>query len=163
MSILFSNTKYKNDQINKSVQHILESVELCSIATISENGTSHINTAFFCFTENLEIIFLSHPHSEHCQNIMQNSSVAVNVFDTKQKWGGDLLGLQIFGTCEPVQSGKKDWAFQVYCKRFPSYLKVFASSLIGYKFYIINPAYLKITDEISFHDEEYVKVYVTKK
>lgn len=53
------------EQVRQSGLPILESNVLCSIATVTPEGRAHINTAYFSYSDKLELYFLSHPGSLH--------------------------------------------------------------------------------------------------
>jgi uncharacterized protein YhbP (UPF0306 family) len=99
-------SKLTNRQIQRSVNRLLAENVLCSMASITKDGLAHINTAYFCYTPDLKIYFLSHSNALHCQNILNNPSMALAIFPSNQTWGGADRGLQLFGICKPV-SGRE--------------------------------------------------------
>src|SRR5688572_29603354 len=98
MALILSNPNYDGERLYAAVRAILDSTELCSIATLADDGGAHINTAYFAFDDELRLYFLSNPASVHCQNIARRPRMAVAAFDTHQPWGTPGKGLQLFGT-----------------------------------------------------------------
>src|SRR5258706_600002 len=86
MKITFQNQNYATERLGHSIFDILSTVELCSIATVGSEGEGHINTAFFCYTDDLHLYFVSDPSTKHCQNIARSPRIAVGVCDTHQPW-----------------------------------------------------------------------------
>src|ERR1700722_19094081 len=97
MTVKFRNADYSSEKLSKSVLNIIKETHLCSMATINPDGTSHINTAFFCFNEDLDVYFVSDWRTKHCRNLTQKPKVALTIFDSHQKWGDSLRGIQLFG------------------------------------------------------------------
>lgn len=87
------------NQVRRSVNQILETNVLCSNATTTCDNRAPINTAYFCYSEELELYFLSHPGSLHCRNIRTNPSVAMTIFSSSQKWTDPSVRVQLFGSC----------------------------------------------------------------
>ena len=54
------------ERVRRSVFSILKENVLCSIATVIADNQSHINTAYFCYSDELELYFLQDPGSLHC-------------------------------------------------------------------------------------------------
>src|SRR3990172_9177101 len=80
---------------------LLDASTLCAIATVRNSG-GHINTAYFAWTPQFRLVWLSHPQAKHSQNIRANSSVAIAVFDSNQAWGKRDRGIQLFGAASEV-------------------------------------------------------------
>ena len=51
------------EDVRRSILGVLEATPLCSMATVSPEGTAHITIAYFSYSDALEIFFLSHPAS----------------------------------------------------------------------------------------------------
>ncbi|MGE5224626.1 MAG: pyridoxamine 5'-phosphate oxidase family protein [Omnitrophica WOR_2 bacterium] len=108
-------------EVQASLFQMLEENVLCSIATVTSTHQAYVNTAYFSYTDDLKLYFLSHPGSQHCQNLMSNPSMAMAVFSSSQTWGGPDRGLQLFGTCDPALGSNATRAANSYKKRFPAY------------------------------------------
>lgn len=109
------------EQVQTSLFRILKANVLCSMATVTPDNQAHINTAYFCYSDALELYFLSHPHALHCRNLDTNASMAMTIFSSSQQWGGPDQGVQLFGRCAPVRGAQVTQAEHLYGQRFPAY------------------------------------------
>jgi uncharacterized protein YhbP (UPF0306 family) len=107
--------------VRASLFRMLKDNVLCSMATVTPDHQAYVNTAYFSYSNDLELYFLSHPASRHCQNLETNSSMAMTVFSSSQTWGGPDQGLQLFGVCELARGANDAKAMRSYKKRFPAY------------------------------------------
>jgi len=139
----------------RSVYRLLEENVLCSMASMTAQGRAHINTAYFSYTPELKVYFISHPNALHCQNIMSNPSMALAIFSSSQAWGRPDRGLQLFGVCKPATELEVSQAEELYGKRFAEYTDWkadLASDSLGreYRFYRFVTMELKVFDEKEF-------------
>ena len=72
MNIKLKNSKYKEEDLKKSIFDILDKNSTLALATIKDN-TSYINTAHFGYNENLELFILTLPSSQHTKNTMETN------------------------------------------------------------------------------------------
>ncbi len=148
--------KFSEGRARRSILRILRANVLCSMATVTKKNRAHINHAYFCYSPDLEVYFLSDPSSLHCRNLETNSSMAITIFNSSQKWGGSDRGMQLFGTCREARGRQASKAEHSYAKRFRSYGKWRASlsqderRLFRYRFYHFVPTQVKILDEREF-------------
>ena len=82
---------------------------------------AHINLAYFCYSNELEVYFLSHPGSLHCKNLETNASTAIAIFSSSQIWTNPGRGLQLVGLCDEARGGDSSKGEELYGKRFPAY------------------------------------------
>jgi uncharacterized protein YhbP (UPF0306 family) len=156
------------ERVHSAVFAILSCNVLCSIATVTPDNRAHINTAYFCFSDELDLYFLSHPRSSHSQNLLANSSAAVTVFSTSQIWTNPGKGLQLFGICSQTRGKHTGKAEELYGRRFPSYetWKVgLAASDVSqrYRFYRLRTSWLKLHDEEIFGDGVFIQADVQRR
>jgi uncharacterized protein YhbP (UPF0306 family) len=162
MTITFRNAEYATERMHQSVFCILEALELCSIATVGPDGEGHINTAFFCYTPNLEFYFVSDTETTHSQNIARSRKIAVAVFDTHQPWGEPLRGLQFFGDCHLATTLESATALKTHAARFHAYgdyiraLSPLERDKSPYRFYVFQVIKVKILDEAQFGEECFI-------
>lgn len=167
-----SGARAKNEGITD--EHVLQTVfgilkhnVLCSIATVTARNCAHINTAYFSYSDELELYFLSHPSSLHCKNLLRNASTAMTIFSSSQNWTDPGQGLQLFGTCDEASAQANPSAERLYGERFPAYL-AWRQSLeegdlaLAYRFYEFLPAKVKVLDENQFGDAIFVCAEVTR-
>jgi pyridoxamine 5'-phosphate oxidase-like protein len=132
------------------------------MATRSESGGVDINAAFFSFTADLKLYFLSNPASAHCRNLTHVDQMAVTVFDTRQEWGKPHAGLQLYGTAGLTPPDEAEQARASYATRFTSYFDWVlrageaSEATTGFPalhFYRFLPARIKVLDEQDFGDD----------
>jgi uncharacterized protein YhbP (UPF0306 family) len=151
----------------RSVFKILENTALCSMATVSADGRPHINTAYFSYSDALELYFLSHPESLHCRNLSSNPSTAVAVFSSIQRWIDPGEGVQLFGAGEQTSGSSAREAERSYTKRFDAYATWRSALKRGdvaneYRFYRFRPSELKIFDESTFGDGVFLRARIER-
>ncbi len=154
-------------RLYRAVVRILEANELCSMASVSDGGQVHINTAFFCFGDELDLYFLSEPASVHGRNISRSPHLAIAVFDSRQRWGAAHKGLQLFGSCAPAIGATEETAQELYSVRFP--YREFLKSLsreqreaYSLRFYGFTAATVKILDEDEFGEAVFVTAEIAR-
>jgi len=147
-----SNTRLSLKDVRASLFRMLKENVLCSVATVTSGPQPYVSTAYFSYSNDLELYFLSHPESQHCRNLDINPSMAMTVFSSSQTWGGLDHGLQFFGTCEVAQGAHATKARNSYKKRFPAYAS-WRKSLRqddpgkSYRLYRFVPTRVKVLDE----------------
>src|SRR5437763_1382014 len=98
MAIERSRRRVAADRLESAARSLLDASTLCAIATVRADGSAYVNTAYFAWTDDFEIVWLSHPDAHHSRNIEANGSAAVAVFDSMQTWGKPDRGIQLFGS-----------------------------------------------------------------
>ncbi len=151
---------FSDQRIRRSISRILRENVLCSMSTVAPGNRPHINTAYFCYTPDLELYFLSDPLSRHGRNLERNPSLAMTIFRSAQEWGGQDRGLQLFGTCRRTRGRGAREAERCYTARFSPYARWMkglsqaarrqAALLRSYAFYRFLPRRIKILDEREF-------------
>jgi uncharacterized protein YhbP (UPF0306 family) len=120
---------------------------LCAIATVTPGGQAHLNTAYFAWGGEFQLVWLSEPHAKHSRNVRANGSAAVAVYDSEQRWGGSDRGIQLFGTARELDRSADGDVECLYAARFPEYRR---EELSAYRFYVFQPRRLKLFDESEF-------------
>lgn len=145
--------RVSEERLLQSLFRILQETVLCSMATVNGLNRAYINTAYFSYSQDLVLYFLSHRRAVHCRNLVANPSMAMTVFDSSQAWGNPDRGLQLFGNCQEAQGRQITKAERVYSERFLEYARQFAlpaSRLRSYRFYRLVPRRVKVFDEREF-------------
>ena len=145
-------TEEFSGRVRESALRILMENVLCSMSTVATGNRAHINTAYFCYSDDLELYFLSHPDSLHCRNVFSRPVIAMTVFSSSQPWSSPGRGLQVFGRCGQATGIHARRAEHLYGKRFPRYARWQASlkkadAGAEYRFYRLVASTLKILDE----------------
>ena len=146
--------KFSEARVRNRILRLLQENTLCSLATVRRNNHAHISPVYFCYSEDLELYFLSDPRSLHCQNLLTNASMAVTIFDSSQKWGLANRGMQFFGMCSEAKGEYATQAQLLYGKRFQAFAEWKTAHSkdfpFRYHFYRFVPREIKILDEGEF-------------
>jgi len=124
-------------------RRLLEASTLCAIATVSPGGRAHVNTAYFAWGPDFDVVWLSAPEARHSRNVRANPSAAVAVFRSTQRWGGSDRGIQLFGRARELGGQAAREAERLYAKRFKSY----QGDLPAYRFYRLRTSRIKLFEE----------------
>ena len=172
MTVRAVETRFSDERIRRSISRILRENVLCSMSTVAPVNRAHINTAYFCYTPELVLYFLSDPDSRHGRNLERSPSLAMTIFKSAQEWGGQDRGLQLFGTCRRTRGRGANEAERVYAARFSPYAKWMkgmspagrqqAALLRSYAFYRFLPSRIKILDEREFGGAIFVTARVAR-
>lgn len=156
------NPSYPADRLEASILAILNSVELCSMATVTPTGEGYIHTAYFCYNAAFDLYFISDPSTSHCQNLIRSPSMAVAIFDTDQPWDKPHRGLQLFGKAWMASTLESAKALAIHATRFHAYgeyikaINPLEKDAMPYKFFVFRPESIKIFDEPEFGEETFV-------
>jgi uncharacterized protein YhbP (UPF0306 family) len=134
-------------RISTTARRLLDASTLCAIATAAPNGRAHINTAYFAWSPDFHVVWLSEPRARHSRNIRANESVAIAVYDSTQTWGKPDRGIQIFGSAREVTRSASNDVEKLYAARFSEYHE---TELSAYRFYVLRPQRIKLFDEREF-------------
>ncbi len=144
MAIERSNRPLAAARMVATAQQLLDASTLCAIATVTAAGRAHINTAYFAWSRDFDIIWMSEPGAKHSRNLRANDSVAIAVYDSSQTWGKPDRGVQLFGSAREVRGDNARQAEMLYAKRFPD---IAEADLSAYRYYFFRPRRLKLFDE----------------
>lgn len=125
-------------------RQLLDASTLCAIATVTPNGGAHVNSAYFAWSRELEIVWLSEPRARHSRNLGSNRSVAIAVYDSSQTWGGPDRGIQLFGSASEARGRNAEKAEILYRRRFPHFAEADRGA---YRLYVFRPRRIKLFDE----------------
>jgi uncharacterized protein YhbP (UPF0306 family) len=165
MSIRLHCPAVSTERLTDAVHRILGDTILCSMATLGPGNQVHINTAFFAWNETLELFFLSAPDAVHCRNLERVPTMALAIFDSRQRWGTHHRGLQLFGESGRVDSPKLDEAERVYARRFEAYpeFKARGGAAFGaLRFYVFRAGALKLLDEEAFGEARLISAEIVR-
>ena len=123
---------------------LLDASTLCAIATVASGKRAHVNTAYFAWSNDLQLVWLSEPRARHSRNLDVNYSAAIAVCDSHQTWGDADRGLQLFGSAKRAEGTAAEAAAARYTQRFASFDP---AGLSAYAFYVFRPSRLRLFDE----------------
>src|SRR5713226_6356053 len=106
-----------------TTRRLLNASTLCAIATVSPGNRAHVNTAYFAWSPEFDLVWLSEPRARHSRNIRANGTVAIAVYAWSQSWGKPDRGIQLFGSAREVEGAAAERAGALYAGRFPEYPK----------------------------------------
>ena len=123
---------------------LLDASPLCAIATVSPGSRAHVNTAYFAWSPEFEIVWVSDPGARHSRNLSANATVALAVFASDQAWGESDRGIQLFGSTDEAKGNIAERAEEVYASRFQRAREV---AQTDYRLYVFRPRRVKLFDE----------------
>lgn len=149
------------DLIVGAVEALLDENNLCSISTVTPDGLPHICTGYFAPAAGLQLIIFTGPETRHGINLAANPAAAICIFDSHQKWGGPLRGVQLFGTMQLTSGVGAVRAFGNYAKRFAGLLasaKAYPDleGVTDSRFFVFSPETVKVLDEPRFGHRKYL-------
>ena len=147
MPIERSKRRVASDRITATLRRLLDASTLCAIATVSPNGRAHVNTAYFAWSRDFNLVWLSEPQARHSRNIRAHASTAIAVYEPNQTWGAPDRGVQLFGYARELDPRGAREAEDVYVSRFARYDE---TDLGAYRFYRLRPQRIKLFDEREF-------------
>jgi hypothetical protein len=134
-------------RIERATFGLLDSSPLCAISTVSPRTAAHVNTAYFAWSHDLDIFWLSDPAATHSRNVPVRPRTAIAVYDSHQVWGKPDRGIQLFGSTVRLPPTDTARAESLYAARFPGY----ATPDVGaYRFYCFRSDGLRVFDEPVF-------------
>jgi uncharacterized protein YhbP (UPF0306 family) len=142
MAIERSKRPIASARLARTARSLLDASTLCAIATVGPGSRAHVNTAYFAWTPELELVWMSEPRARHSRNIRTNGSAAIAVFDSTQVRGRPDRGIQLHGSAREATDAAA--AHRAYVERFPD---VRPGELGAYRFYSFRPRRLKLFDE----------------
>ena len=95
-----------------AARRLLDASSLCAIATVGPDGSAYVNTAYFAFSSELDLVWMSEPNAQHSRNIRERGTAAIAVYDSTQVWGRPDRGIQLFAidSREPHELGQNPFA-----------------------------------------------------
>jgi uncharacterized protein YhbP (UPF0306 family) len=143
MSIEQPNQRVAADRLAAAARSLLEASALCAIATVRPDGSAYVNTAYFAFSPQLDLVWISDPEAQHSRNIRSRATVAIVVYNSAQSWGAQDRGIQLFGSGRELAESSAG-AEALYAGRFPDYVR---ERFGAYRFYVFRPDRIKLFDE----------------
>ncbi|MBI1973123.1 pyridoxamine 5'-phosphate oxidase family protein [Candidatus Woesearchaeota archaeon] len=166
MKVVTSFPKEK-ERIIKSIVNLLKNNKLLTLATTNKNQ-SFCNTAYYVFDKKFNVYIWTGIHTKHSKNIKENNRVAINIFNSTQKWGSLLQGIQAVGHASIANDQELLKAGLLYMKRYPKCVslikspKELHSKIYESKIYKIEIDKIKVFDEKSFGKEEFREVVIKR-
>lgn len=100
---------------NTARQYLLQHNVLCLATTT--NDTPWVAPVFYAVYAG-KLVFLSAPHTLHCQNIASNPQVSASVQEDYSDWS-EIKGIQLQGRVCGVNNADKQAVIRTYSEKFP--------------------------------------------
>jgi uncharacterized protein YhbP (UPF0306 family) len=144
MAIERSKRRVAASRMTALAAELLDASPLCAIATVAPRSRAHVNTAYFAWSPDFDIVWMSEPDARHSRNLRTNKTVAIAIFDSGQTWGEPDRGIQLFGSAREVEGRAAERAQALYARRFPRFREF---DLAAYRFYLFRARRFKLFDE----------------
>ncbi len=154
--------KTETKKILSSIIGILKKNHLLTLST-SKNNKPYSKTAFYTFDKDMNL-YIWNERGTTTANLEKNKRVAINIFDSKQRWSSSLQGLRATGTASIVNNKELIKAGILYIRRFPKSLnfvknpKGFHSKMFESRIYKIKLEDINVFDEKTFGKGETRKI-----
>ena len=133
-----------SEPIEATLRRFLGEVSTLSLATVDEAGEPHAANVYFAPDERLDLLFVSDPKSAHCRAVAARPRVAATVYAPVRMWQ-QIRGVQLHGTCGPIDGGEWAAVWQTYLRKFPHIAEV-ESMVLAQRFYRIRPTWFRYID-----------------
>lgn len=157
MPIQRSHQRIAARRVSMLAHSLLEVSTLCAIATVTPRRRAHVMTAYFAYTVDFHIVWISEVSAQHSMNLRSDRTAAIAVFDSRQTWGRSDRGIQLFGTATRPRGARARSAMETYIGRFPSYVSEGVSAYVPYVF---RTRRMKLFDEAVLGDGVFVTCIV---
>lgn len=123
-------------ELDKKIVSFIARHHVLTLATATREGVPYCAACFYAYDKSRNlIIFTSDDTTQHAQQMIANSAVAVAI-NLETRIVGKVQGIQICGT---VRRGDET-AKSVYIKRFPY------AAIAPLNIWIVEPTFMKLTD-----------------
>lgn len=103
MAIKLSKRRVAPGRLGAEARSLLQASTLCAIATVTSGGQAHVNTAYFAWSDEFQLVWLSEPHAQHSRNVRANGRASVAVYDSAQRWAGRDRSIQLCATARELE------------------------------------------------------------
>jgi uncharacterized protein len=158
MAIEQSKRRVSASRMATLAAELLDASPLCAIGTVGPDGRAHVNTAYFAWSPDFDVAWMSEPDAKHSRNLRANKTVAIAVFDSGQTWGEPDRGIQLFGLAREAEGRAVERAQTLYVSRFPRFHE---PDRAAYRFYVFHARRLKLFDERALGTGVFVTANVT--
>ena len=140
------------DDLKTQILGYLQSHRTMTLGTCQDNIPW--NATVFYASDDLDLYFFSAPDSRHCQNLRDNTRVAVTIQEDYADWR-EIKGIQLEGTVEGIDSlAGKARALKIYALKYPDVVKLFTDPRSGiyYKAFLKVKFYRVLPEHVFFID-----------
>ena len=122
--------------VDKRIVDFIKRHHVLTLATATGDGVPYCAACFYAYDkERNRLIFTSDDKTNHAQQMLQNTNVAIGI-TLETRIVGKVQGVQICGKAERGSDEDK----RVYIKRFPY------AALAPLNIWAVEPSFIKLTD-----------------
>lgn len=110
-------------ELEAAIRPFLAEVSTMSLATVDPGGRPHACNLYFAPDDGLDLLFVSDRLSQHSLHIAERPDVAGTVYAPVKMWQ-QIRGVQLHGTCSPIDPGEWAMVWMNYLKKFPHITEV---------------------------------------
>lgn len=130
--------------IEQLLRQYLNEVSTMSLATVDAEGRPHAANVYFAPDDQLNLYFVSDTKSAHSRHIAGDPHIAGTIYAPVKMWQ-QIKGVQLHGTCEPIDGGEWAMVWKTYLDKFPHIIEV-ESTVRSQQFYRIRPNWFRYID-----------------
>lgn len=151
--------KRTKTQIKEDIFKFIKTNGIMTLGTYSSKGP-WLCTVYYGVDEVMNLYIVTDPRTAHAKNIVLNSKVAFNIFDSHQKIINPKKGVQGFGKAEMVKGLSANLkALLLWHKQNPGIeksitIKDILKKITNTKIYKITPTFLKFYNDKLYAPEE---------
>jgi uncharacterized protein len=160
MAVELSRRRVAASRMAALAAELLDASPLCAIATVAPRSRAHVSTAYFAWSPDFDLVWMSVPNARHSRNLRANTTVAIAVFDSDQTWGEPDRGIQLFGSAGEAEGRAVERASALYAGRFERAREL---DLAAYRFYVFRPRTLTLFDERALGTGVFVTAKVARR
>ena len=157
MAIQRSRRPVAATRLAAAARGLLDASTLCAISTVASRRRAYVNTAYFAWSADFDLVWISEPHARHSRNIRARPTAAIAVYDSRQTWDAPDRGIQLFGSAREIEAADAEHAETIYAGRFRDYRH---TDRAAYRLYAFRPCRLKLFDEDEFGPGTFVTARV---
>jgi len=116
-----STSSRDSGEVIRSVEAIIRTTRLCTIATNSGDGIPAAATVFYVLDfASWTALILTRPNTVHAHNFSATNRSALAIYSTDQSWREGKVGLQLSATPRLTPQRELQSAFDLYVAAFPA-------------------------------------------
>ncbi len=150
--------RVSSERLERVATRLVGASTLCALATIAPGPNAYVNTMYFARAEGWDLVWISASGSRHSRNVRERATAAIAVYDSRQKWGRQDRGIQVFGRARELRGKAAEAPRAAYLRRF----KADDETLRRFATYVLRPARLKLFDEREFGSGTFVTARVAR-
>jgi uncharacterized protein YhbP (UPF0306 family) len=128
----------------EDVRSILSETQTLTLATLDEDGSPRATPLFFAVGNQNDLIFVSDPNSQHCNNLQREPQTAVGIYPEVGNWR-QIRGLQMKGVASLIPEPQRPAAYALFAARF-SFISELSDIVRQSVFFRFRPSWIRLID-----------------